>query len=222
AREPTIRRPVRVQACVHAGLDAEQGALGVQVVERQRRLFADLPGVTPLPRIERAADLVAFLAAKPPPTCDLLYAFCHATAAATRDALFSFTTDAPDDQATLVVERGQPVTVATMRTLRRAPLPDRPLVFLNACASAAGDEAFQAPLLEQFLDRWQAIGVIGTDWEVPTMFADAFAHQLLGYFLRDRLPLGEAFARATRDAVDAGNPFALVYALYAPPELVVR
>lgn len=214
---PQRTGPVRVQACLNPHLDKQQK---VEVVDRQRALFDGHADVVPAARIESAASLASYLAEQPGP-CDLLYFFCHAHAAATRDALYTFTTTPPDTQAKLVLDASaaDALDVARMAELRGEPLAAHPLVFLNACGSVAGDEAFQSPLLVQFLDQWRAAGVLGTDWEVPTLFADAFARELFGHLLRDRLPLGEALARATAAAFAQDNPFALVYALYAPPEL---
>lgn len=223
ARAPIIRPPVRVQPCLNPHLDDDAGAkqLGVKVVELQRALFEGLPGVSARPHIESADGFLAFLASDT--ACDLLYVFCHATAAKTRDDLFTFSRQAPDTQAKLIFAPppAPPVDVAAMRKQRRSPLVDRPLVFLNACSTTAGDEAFQAPLLEQFLDRWGASGVLGTDWEVPAVFADAFVRQLLDRFLRERAPLGEALWRTGQDAFAQGNPFPLVYALYGRPDLTI-
>jgi hypothetical protein len=221
ARPPVLPATVRVQACLNRHLDDEPAAkaLGVQVVSRQRALFEDLPGVAAHPRIESTDGFVAYLRSET--ACDLLYVFCHATAAQTRDALFTYSDQAPDTQAKLIFEPSPaaPVDVRAMQAAREAPLVDRPLVFLNACSSASGDEAFQSPMLEQFLERWGAIGVIGTDWEVPTVFADAFARRFFDHFLRARAPLADALWLAGREAFAEGNPFPLVYALYARPDL---
>ena len=55
-----------------------------------------------------------------------------------------------------------------------------------------------------------------------TVFAAAFARRLLGYFLGGHEPLAEAFAHAAADAFAADNPFPLIYALYAPPDLTFQ
>jgi len=222
ARPPTLTAPVRVQACLNRHLDDEPTArsLDVKVIANQRALFEGIPGVAPYPRVESAADFVAYLGSET--ACDLLYVFCHATAAVTRDALFTYADQVPDLQAKLIFEPppAAPVDVAAMQVHRELPLAGRPLVFLNACSTAAGDEAFPPPLLEQFLDRWAAAGVLGTDWDVPAAFADAFSRRLLGHFLRAGQPLGEAFWLASHEAFAEGNPFPLIYALYARPDFI--
>jgi len=217
ALAPTIAAPARVQACLNAHLDEEQGTA---VLTGQRAMFDGIAGVLALTRIESTAAFVAYL--RSDVACDLLYVFCHATAAVTLDALFTYAVKAPETQAKLIFESGKPLDVAAMRGHRRdKALVGHPLVFLNACASAAGDQAFQSPMLEQFLGAWGAAGVLGTDWEVPTVFADRFARRVLMHFLRDRVSIGEAFRRATHAAFAEGNPFPLVYALYARPELTI-
>lgn len=51
------------------------------------------------------------------------------------------------------------------------------------------------------------------------MFADTFAQRFMRYFLGEHRPLGEALTQTSQDAFEVGNPFPLIYALYAPPEL---
>ena len=217
-RRPVIGAPVRVQPCLNADLDRQQG---VKVVEAQRALFGARPGVVVAPPIEHDADLRAYLAAQPA-ACDVLYFFGHAHAAQARDDLFTYRDRPPDLQARLVLDRdGAGVDVRAMEDLRSAPLDQRPLVILNACGSVAGDEAFQPQLLLQFVGRWKVAGVLGTDWPVPTVFADAFVRELLDEFIDRRTPLAAALARASERVLAQGNPFPLVYALYAPPDLTI-
>ncbi len=54
---------------------------------------------------------------------------------------------------------------------------------------------------------------------MPTAFADAFARKLLALFLKDRRTIAEALEEAAQPLLAAGDPFPLVYALYAQPEL---
>jgi hypothetical protein len=213
--------PLRVQPCINPNLHGRARNHTIAVVEPQRKLFADFAAddVAAAAPIERDADLVAYLRAQPGP-CDLFYFMGHAESAASLDEQFAYAYTPADDQARLVLDRAGGTTVARMAELRQAPLDDRPLVFLNACSSVAGDQAFAPPLLAQFLDQWSAAGVLGTDWQVPATFADAFARRLLEYFVRERRPLAAALASARDDAFAQRNPFALVYALYAPPDLV--
>ena len=71
--------------------------------------------------------------------------------------------------------------------------------------SVAGDREFQSPFLSHFVGDWQARGFVGTDWKVPTVFAESFSRLALSYFLEDGLSIGEAFRRASDDAFALGN-----------------
>ncbi len=75
--------------------------------------------------------------------------------------------------------------------------------------------------LTHFLGTWQAAGFIGTDWKVPTIFADAFGRLFLKGLLSGR-PVADAFREAQETALSYGNPFPLIYALYVRPELTVK
>jgi hypothetical protein len=210
--------PVAVRTCLHAGLDVEQH---LDVIGRQRGQFDDMRGVALLKVIESREQLVRYLADEAAAPCDLLYFFCHARAAETVSPLFFRPTDPPRVQASIALDGAGDIDVRTMRELRLRPLPGRPLVFMNACSSAPGDQAFQSLFLTHFVSTWRARGFIGTDWKVPAVFADAFARQTLRYFLDGRLPIAEALARAAADAFAQRNPFPLIYALYVRPDLAV-
>ncbi|HKE19137.1 MAG TPA: serine/threonine-protein kinase [Kofleriaceae bacterium] len=215
---PPLRAPVAVQSCIDPTLGAERR---LDVVSRQRRQFADLRGVAPLQSIESREEFVRYLADDGAAPCDLLYFFCRARAAETVSPLFFRPTEPPRVQASLALDGAGEIDLKTMRELRLKPLPGRPLVFMNASTAAAGDQAFQSIFLGHFAGIWRARGFIGTDWVVPTEFADAFARQALRYFLDGRLAVADAFARASSDAFAQRNPFALIYALHVRPDLAL-
>jgi hypothetical protein len=135
-------------------------------------------------------------------------------------ALMDQPVTAPDQQATMMLDdrSGKPLPVSELRGLRRKPLNGQPLVMLNACASTAGDPAFQSLFLGLFVGTWRARGLIGTDWPVHPVFADAFAGRLVELMLREHQPVARALAQVNREALAAGNPFGLIYALYAAPD----
>lgn len=225
-RAPIMKTPVRALACVS---ETAARAGSADVWRNQQDLFVPFPGdVIDLrtPHIGSGDDFLGFL--KSPQACDLIYLLCHASAAATRESDLVYNERAPSDQACLSFEPDPktPLSVAEMYaglTARAASgelAMARPLVFLNACSSVRGDEAFQSPMLELFLKGLNAVGVLGTDCEVPTEFADVFARRLFHHFFRLHEPIGAALWNTSQEAFSQGNPFPLLYALYAPPSLI--
>ena len=110
-------------------------------------------------------------------------------------------------------------TLRGMAGAKKACAGRNPLVFMNACSSAQADSVYQSLFLSLFMGTWSARGFIGTDWKVPTLFADAFSRRVLRDFLLDGCPLGRAFAVASAEVIDAGNPFPMIYAIFARPDL---
>ncbi|MGK7871159.1 hypothetical protein [Falsiroseomonas sp. E2-1-a20] len=101
---------------------------------------------------------------------------------------------------------------------------DRPLIFLNACASAAVDPSGIGSFPEIFADE-RFLGFIGTETVMPDAFASAFAEALLTRLLLQTQPepLGRALHRARWDMLRRyKNPLGLLYSAYADPDLQVR
>lgn len=104
--------------------------------------------------------------------------------------------------------------------LRREPFfpepPDqlRPIIFLNMCQSAALMPSMTTGFVRLFLDHG-AEAVIGTESPMTSVFADAFARELLGHFLRGS-DLGTSLLQARRHffADEFRNPLGLAYTLY--------
>lgn len=101
---------------------------------------------------------------------------------------------------------------------------DRPLVFVNACASAALDPSGVGSFPEVFADD-RFLGFIGTETAMPDPFASAFAEAFLTRLLLKPQPepLGRALHRARWDMLQKyKNPLGLLYSAYADPDLQVR
>ena len=83
--------------------------------------------------------------------------------------------------------------------LGHRPLVDRPLVFANACATAAADVYLANQLESTFFDRG-CRGYLGTETYVPVRLASRFASTFFHYFYRlvDPAPMaaGEAVTQA--------------------------
>jgi hypothetical protein len=203
----------QVTACLNPNLDAEQK---ITVLQRQRTFFQ---GASVMGRlIESGADLREFLQTRVDQApCNFLYFFCHATAAQTLDRNSFPDQSVPLDAATIELDK-PPISVEQLCQIRIAPLPARPLIFMNTCSSAQGDSVFQSVFLTHFFGTWRASGFIGTDWTVPTVFADSFGRLFLKCLLIDRKPIAEAFYDAAREVLALRNPFPLIYALYVQPD----
>jgi Protein kinase domain len=214
-----LPRPLAVRACLDPTLDASNG---IAAIARQRQQFTDAPGAALLSSIESRADFMRYLADDSAAPCDLLYFFCRARAAeAVSPALFR-PAEPPHVHASIALDGDGDIDIKTMRELCLHPLPGRPLVFMNACSSEPGDQAFHGAFLAHFVNTWRARGFIGADWKPPIVFADVFARHLLRQFLDDRRPtIADAFARAAADAFAQRNPFPLIYALHVRPDLTV-
>jgi hypothetical protein len=96
-----------------------------------------------------------------------------------------------------------------------------PLVFLNACASAAIPTGFSTSFVQWFL-RNENRGVIGTETLIPDKFAAAFAGHFYTAFLAKE-PVGQALISAKCHMVrEYCNPLGIVYTMYADPDLQVE
>jgi hypothetical protein len=217
-RLPSRLLGTHVQPCINPRINAEQGS---HVLANQRKFFADRQAAS---AIETDDGLCSYLkGAEVNPA--LLYFFCHAKAPAFEEKLFSQGPVADDDAFFLLLdnEAGEyQLSVRHLQKARSSPIPTQPLVFLNACSSAEADSAYQSPFLKLFIGSWQARGLVGTDWKIPTLFADAFGRRLLARFLEPPYPpLGVAMHDSIAEVMELKNPFPLIYALYARPELRV-
>ena len=181
----------------------------ITAVAQQTKFFGQQGAAAPVTSRAAIVDLI-----KTTDPIKLLYFFCHANTVGADPF-----TAAPSTSASLLVD-DLPLTIDEMAHLPVPALAGSPLVFLNACSSAQGDSAFQSAFVEHFMKRWAARGVVGTDWEIPTAFADLFARRVLEKLLVEERPLGDAFHQVTLEAMKDWNPFGLIYAIYAPPEIV--
>jgi hypothetical protein len=104
-----------------------------------------------------------------------------------------------------------------------APIADadrRPLVFLNACASAALDPGELSPFSKLFVAT-DFRGFIGTQAVVPDVFAATFAERFYGHFFSG-LAIGRALYEAAWDSLrDDKNALGLIYFLHADPKITV-
>lgn len=135
-----------------------------------------------------------------------MYFNCHAQAASPpNDSWIKLSDDLPMTLKDL--ERQAPARV------NQPPLPGRPLVFLNACESAKLSPLFYNGFIP-YLFAKGARGAIGTESNIPTVFAVEWAKRFFTAFL-DSAPLGELFLNLRRDFYyNHNNVLGLLYAVY--------
>jgi FxsC-like protein len=133
-------------------------------------------------------QVVQFLDNPAPSPVRLVYIYCKAMAGDQHGPGFRFG-NGPRDEDTV-----------TLSEIRSTTIPDRPLVFANACGTAAGSPFAPNELEERFFLRGCS-AFIGTECKVPitlaARFATAFFHFLYAY-TEELTPAGEAIVQARR------------------------
>ncbi len=209
-------------ACVNGHLDEQQR---VAAAARQLDFFEHLAqgALASRPLVKTRDDFQRWLVADRGEG-RLVYFFCHASSAHTMDERYFQSREASDAGTWLDLDADKllRIDINWLADQRNAPLAGQPLVFLNACSTAEGDREFQSPFLTQFIREYDARGLIGSDWKVPTVFADEFSRRFLRRFLlTPGASLGQALAATSDEFMAAGNPFPLIYAIYGRSDIVV-
>jgi DNA repair ATPase RecN len=166
---------------------------GDETAAEARRQRASLPndwGRSPVsvPRkaTGRKADVLAYLRSPDPSPVALLYLFCQCKALPGADPSLRF--DATPE----------PENVVDTLDLPLDALADQPLVFLNACDTAAADPYSVNPLEQVFFDRG-CRAFIGSECKVPIQLAGRFATLFLRTLCdTSAASAGESFAQARR------------------------
>ncbi|MGQ0603046.1 MAG: CHAT domain-containing protein [Anaerolineales bacterium] len=143
----------------------------------QRQLWAGLsqyvfaPGNPP--STDPAAELRALFGASRPGPMPVVYFFCQTALdpALNNSPVLRF---GPTNKAGDVLD---------VETAISQPLPDRPLVFANACSTADADP-YVANALEATFFRQQCRAFLGTSTKVPIQFASRFATLYFHFFYR--------------------------------------
>jgi hypothetical protein len=131
-------------------------------------------------------ELLTMLAQPQPSPVAVLYLFCQCNIGTGADGLLRF---GPTSQPAHIVRRTD---------LATTPLADHPLVFVNACSTAASDP-YVANELELAFFKRGCRAYLGTETKVPIAFASRFAAIFFHFFYRtlDPAPMaaGEAVAQ---------------------------
>lgn len=141
---------------------------------------------------------------------DIVHFGCHAV----------YKNDDPDGSWIMVADEF-PVYLRSLTTYLE-PLTGTPLVFLNACNTGVLNPLYTAHFTTVLL-KHRARGVVATDCAVPDGLAAAFAQRLYEGFTKGGR-LGTTLLDTRRTFLgEAGNPFGLMYAMYAHPDVrIVR
>jgi hypothetical protein len=137
----------------------------------------------------------------------VLYFYCHAETAALGDA------GGPDGSSLELTD--DKLTLGELALLAPAerPLKGMPLVFINACESAALSPAFYDGFVPYFMAKG-ARGVVGTECNTPALFAKDFAQRFFDRFLNGE-SVGTAFLSLRQEYLVAHrNPLGLLYAVH--------
>lgn len=108
-----------------------------------------------------------------------------------------------------------------LRLETKKPTRDVPLVFLNACESAATAGYMSADSFPRHFRDWDSRAVLGVEVAVPDKIAAAFSRLFYEGLLDANLPLGSAVLQARQRLLARNNPLGILYTLYGDPDLVV-
>jgi hypothetical protein len=101
-----------------------------------------------------------------------------------------------------------------LRDPQNKPFPGNPLVFINACESAGLSPLFYGGFMPYFTAKG-ARGMIGTECEVPIVFAAEWAKRFFDRFLYQEQTVGRVFLELRREFYENHrNLLGLLYALY--------
>lgn len=126
------------------------------------------------------------------------------------------------DRAFLHLNGGALEALDLVEPLSTALARDRPVVFLNACRSGAGGQAFSGlgGWAQRFVQVCRCNGFIGPHWAIQSKTAARFAARFYRH-LDGGLPLGEAVRQARLEG-GVVDPRSLAYSFWGHPNAVVR
>jgi hypothetical protein len=142
----------------------------------------------------------------------IVYFYCH--------GIGSGEYDLPNlGDARIVLTDGEDITGQDISDcLGDKDLGSNPIIFINACQSSHMTTIFYQALAPEFLKR-QAVGLIGTQIDMPAVFACEYATRFFSKFLngsqQNRVRVGPLMRDLAREfIVEHNNPLGLAYSLY--------
>lgn len=191
----------------NADIDTEM-SLGVIAEQEAYWQQVEQAGAT----VARTRDAQALLQRLQQESADqILYFYCHAGGGRP---------DQGQNSVYLGLGGGQRITLDDLElTVEDRPFAGSPLVFVNACETADLSPFFYSGFMPFFTARG-ARGFIGTECEVPAVFAAAWARAFFDHFLAGNRPLGETFLTLRRRFLrEQKNLLGLLYALYCDGDM---
>jgi hypothetical protein len=137
----------------------------------------------------------------------ILYFYCHAVSKSLAEG--------PDGSSLVLTtaENGLKLGDLHLDASTGRTLPGAPLVIINACESAELSPLFYDGFVPYFMDKG-ARGVIGTESEIPALFAVAWAKRFFDEFLNGK-PLGKVVLDLRQEFYQKHrNLLGLLYAVY--------
>ena len=201
---------VSVSCNVDRGIDRD---FSISAVTDQLAYWQDLQrststtGTAVQVQIRSTAEEVLRALDDPATEDQIWYFYCHANGGSVSDP-------GKADASFLQLSNGSRVVLKELRAGRIAALPGSPLILLNACGSATLSPLFYQGFLPYFIMRG-ARGLVGTECDVPAVFAAAWAQRFFDMFLPGGNSLGGTLLDLRSEFLGQhNNPLGLVYALY--------
>lgn len=206
--DPKIRSLPRLSLSLNVDLSIDQ-SMGADFVRRQLDFWKPANANEIVNVVYRTKEEEWRQAMQQPAPEQFIYFFGHA-----------ITPDASDpagpDAASLSFGGDTRVTLRDLRLIDRMNdhFPGAPLVFINACESAELSPWFYSGFMPYFSSKG-ARGMIGTECEVPAVFAAEWAHRFFNRFFFQGEPIGRSFLELRREFYQRhNNILGLLYALY--------
>ncbi|MEM5317160.1 CHAT domain-containing protein [Paraburkholderia sp. JHI869] len=145
----------------------------------------------------------------------ILYFYCHAVSRGLAQS------GGPSASSIALTDATRTLNDIVLNAGTDVPLAGSPLVFINACESATMSPAFYDGFAPYFMSKG-ARGVIGTECQMPALFAMKWALAFFEKFLGGA-PLGKTFLDLRMSFLrNHNNPLGLLYAVHCDADTCIR
>ena len=142
---------------------------------------------------------------------------CHCQTGSDRANRWEIQLAPPDGRAQIRLKYDE--LLAETRRYPADPAGARPLVFMNACGSAAIDPLSILSLPRMFLENGNCV-YIGTETKIPPAVAAAMSRHFYRHLL-EQASAGMALHRAKWELLTRGSPAGVLYTLYGDPDVAI-